>query len=212
MVGSRVLEGLLHLPEFSRIVAITRRPLGREAQRLANRIVTFGQLEAQLKGQACHTALCCLGAYYKEAGSEAAYREAVQLNVLAFARAALAAGARRFVVLSCHSADSTSRRAAARIQGETLDELTAMGFESLDILLPGPLLGMRRGKGVAQMAAMTVSLALGPLQKGGRESGRAIAASEVASGMLGAVKSGRRGIYRYEFSGIRALSKISSRS
>ena len=77
MVGSRVLEGLLQAPEFARILAITRRPLGRDSQRLANRIVLFGQLEAQLKGQICDTALCCLGGSYREAGSEAAYREAV---------------------------------------------------------------------------------------------------------------------------------------
>jgi uncharacterized protein YbjT (DUF2867 family) len=212
MVGARALEALLQAPEFARILAITRRPLGRDYQRLANRIVLFGQLETQLKGQSCDIALCCLGASYKESGSEAAYREAVQLNVLAYARAALAAGARRFVLLSCHSADSAARRTAARVQGETLDALAAVGFESLDILLPGPLLGMRRGMGLGQLLSMTASLALRPLQVGARESHRAIFASEVAAAMLGAARSGRRGVYRYEFSGIRSLSRMRGRT
>jgi uncharacterized protein YbjT (DUF2867 family) len=212
LVGSRVLDALLQAPEFSRIVAVTRRPLGRESSRLANRIVPFAMLEPQLKGQACDTALCCLGTSFKEAGSEAAYREAVQVHVLAYARAARAAGARRFVMLSCHSANSTSRRPAARALGETLDALSALNFESLDLLLPGPLLGLRRGAGLSQLLAMLVAAALRPLQVGAREPRRAVGVTRVAAAMLGAVRSGRRGIYRYDFSGIQALSRMRSRT
>ncbi len=212
LVGSRLLERLLLATDYARIIAITRRPLGRESQRLANRIVIFGQLEAQLKGQACETAVCCLGTSYKEAGSEAAYREGAQLIVLAFARAAKAAGARRFVMLSCHSADPGSRRPAERIQGETLNALTALGFESLDIMLPGPLLGLRRGLKLSDLVSMSAAAALRPLQFGARERHRAIGASQVAAAIVGAMRSGRRGTYRYEFSGIQALSRIRGRT
>jgi uncharacterized protein YbjT (DUF2867 family) len=198
MVGSRVLEGLLQVPEFVRILAITRRPLGRESQRLANRIVLFGQLEAQLKGQACDTALCCLG------GS--------QDNVLAYARAAQAAGARRFVMLSCATANPQSRHAAARVLGETLDALIAMNFESLDIFVPGPLLGMRRGMGLGQLLAMTAAAAVRPLQFGAAVARRAVSATQLAAAMIGATRSGRRGVYRYEFSGIQSLSRMRGRT
>ncbi|HEX3835793.1 MAG TPA: NAD(P)H-binding protein [Steroidobacteraceae bacterium] len=211
-VGSRLLEALLQAPEFGRVVAVTRRPLGRESLRLANRIVPFAVLEPQLKGQVCDTALCCLGATYKDAGSEAAFREAVQVHVLAYARAARAAGARRFVMLSCHSANSASRRPAARALGETLDELTALNFESLDLMLPGPLLGLRRGAGLPQLLSMMAALALRPLQIGARESRRAVTASQVAAAMLGAARSGRRGVYRYDFSGIQALARMRGRT
>jgi hypothetical protein len=212
MVGSRVLEGLLEVPEFTRILAITRRPLGRESSRLANRIVPFGQLEAQLRGQICDMALCCLGASYRDAGSEAAYREAVQTSVLAYARAAQAAGARRFVMLSCCAADSQARSPVARVQGETLDALTAMNFESLDILVPGPLLGMRRGAGFGQLLSMAAAVAVRPLQLGAAQPRRAIGAAHVAAALIGAARSGRRGIYRYEFSGIRSLSRMRGRT
>jgi uncharacterized protein YbjT (DUF2867 family) len=212
MVGSRVLEALLQAPEFGRVVAVTRRPLGRDSLRLANRIVPFAQLESQLKGQACDIALCCLGTTYKEAGSEAAFRESAQVNVLAFARAARAAGARRFVMLSCQSANPASRHSAARVQGETLDALTGLNFESLDLLLPGPLLGLRRGAGLSQLLSMTAALALWPLQVGAREPRRAVGASQVAAAMVGAARSGRRGVYRYDFSGIRSLSRMRGRT
>lgn len=211
-VGSRVLEGLLQAPEYRRIVAITRRPLGRESQRLANRIVLFGQIETQLMGQSCDMALCCLGASDEEARSEAAYREAAQINVLAYARAARAAGARRFVVLSCITANAASRRAPERVQGETLDTLTAMGFESLDILLPGPLLGLRRGMGLGHLLSMMLHMVVRPLQFGARQPHRAISVAKVTAAMLGAARSGRRGVYRYEFSGIQSLSRMRGRT
>jgi uncharacterized protein YbjT (DUF2867 family) len=157
MVGSEVLEALIQDAEFGRVLAVTRRPLGRDSPRLANRIVPFAQLESQLKGQTCDTALCCLGASYEEAGSELAFRESVQVSVLAYARAARAAGARRFVMLSCQSANSASRATPARVLGETLDALIGLNFESLDLLLPGPLLGLRRGGGLSQLLSMAAA-------------------------------------------------------
>ena len=87
-----------------------------------------------------------------------------------------------------------------------------MGFESLDILLPGPLLGVRRGVRLVQLLSMAMNLLVRPLQFGARASHRAIFASDVAAGMLGAARSGRRGIYRYDFSGILSLSRIRGRT
>jgi hypothetical protein len=115
-------------------------------------------------------------------------------------------------MLSCHTADSASRNVAARVQGETLDGLGALGFDSLDLLLPGPLLGLRRGSGVAHFASMTTAVVLRPLQFGARECRRPLPASLVATAMLGALQSGRRGVNRYEFSGIQSLSRMRRRT
>ncbi len=179
---------------------------------MANRIVQFAVLESQLQGQVCDTAVCCLGAAYRAAESAAAFRDSVQTHVLAFARAARAADARRFVMLSCQSANAASRHPAARLQGETLDALGSLGFESLDLLLPGPLLGLRRGAGVTQLLSMATAVAARPFQFGARECRRAVAASQLAAAMVGAARSGRRGTYRYEFSGIQSLSRMQGRT
>src|ERR1700732_3498936 len=108
--GGHALEALLGAPEITRVLAISRRPLGREHPRLANRIVQFEHLEAQLKGASCDVALCCLGTTRRQAGSQERFR-AVDLEcVLAFARAARAANAQRFVVISSVGARSEERR------------------------------------------------------------------------------------------------------
>jgi hypothetical protein len=46
-----------------------------------------------------------------------------------------------------------------------------------------------------------------PLLRGTRESYRGIAAQSVAQAMVGAARSGRRGVYRYTYAGIRALAE-----
>ena len=78
------------------MLAVSRRPLGREHPRLANRILPFEQLESQLTGATCHDAFCCLGTTLRQAGSEAAFRAVDHDQVLRFARTARQAGAERF--------------------------------------------------------------------------------------------------------------------
>jgi hypothetical protein len=90
LVGKNALDTLLDAPDIGRVFAVTRRPLGREHPRLANRIVKFDTLEAQLQGTTCHVAVCCLGTTIHQAGSQPAFRRVDVDYVLAFARAAKA--------------------------------------------------------------------------------------------------------------------------
>ena len=118
LTGQQALEVLLEASDIARVLAVSRRPLGREHSKLANRIVKFDALETQLKGASCDAALCCLGTTRRHAGSQENFR-AVDLGVvLAFARAAKAANARRFVVISSVGADAQSRNFYLRTKGE----------------------------------------------------------------------------------------------
>src|ERR1700734_3612145 len=105
LVGTHALNALLDATDIGRVFAITRRPLGREHPRLANRIVQFDQIESQLKGLTCHAAICTLGTTIRQAGSERAFQQVDIDAVLAFARTAKAAQAQRFVVVSAAGAD-----------------------------------------------------------------------------------------------------------
>ena len=61
LLGRQLLEVLVEAPEYARVTAVTRRPLGREHPRLANRIVAFERLDTQLAGLPCHDVFCALG-------------------------------------------------------------------------------------------------------------------------------------------------------
>jgi uncharacterized protein YbjT (DUF2867 family) len=204
LVGGEVLGALLAAPDFQRIYAVSRRALGREHARLANRIVQFDRLESQLKGLTCHTAFCCLGS--SAGSSEQEVRQIEFAYVLAFARAAKAAQAERFVLLSCARAEPGARTASLIAKNDVEEAVAELGFAAVDILKPGPLLGLRRQVQAGDLARMLVMPALNPFLTGAREPYRGIAARTVAAAMLGASRSGRRGVYRYTHAGLRALA------
>ncbi|TLY67602.1 MAG: oxidoreductase, partial [Gammaproteobacteria bacterium] len=118
LAGGCALDALLEAPDVTRVTAVSRRPLARQHPRLANRIVPFERLEAQLQGTRCDVALCCLGTSIRQAGSQQAFRALDVDCVLAFARAAKAAGARRFVAISSVGADPRSGNFYLRTKGE----------------------------------------------------------------------------------------------
>src|SRR5665213_625562 len=143
LVGARLLPLLLGASAYARVQALSRRPLPLEHPRLANRVLRFDvPLETQLKGLVCHDAFCCLGTSLRAAGGEAAFRAVDHDLVLAFARAALAAGAQRLVFVSAVGADAGSKNFYLRVKGETERALESLRPRSLDLLQPSLLLGM----------------------------------------------------------------------
>ena len=211
LVGSALLDALLEAPEFSRVVAVTRRPLLRENARLANRTVRFEQLAEQFAGFTCNTVFCCLGTTIRAAGSNEAFR-AVDLNlVLALANGARAWQAQRFVVISSVGANPHSRNFYLRTKGEMEQALERTGFASLEILQPSVLLGARREMRPLELVARVLAPLVNPLLVGKYKIYRGISSTTVAQAMLGAARSGRRGVYRYTHDGIVALSQKGAR-
>jgi uncharacterized protein YbjT (DUF2867 family) len=210
LVGTNALDALLDAPDIGRVFAITRRPLGREHSRLANRIVQFDKLETQLKGVTCHVAVCCLGTTIRQAGSQEAFRKVDVDYVLSFARTAKAAQAQRFVVVSSAGADAGAKNFYLHTKGEMEQAVANVGFASLDILQPGPLLGFRSPMRPLELGALLVMPLMNPFLQGAREAFRGIAVKTVGAAILGTTRSGRRGVQRYTYSGMHALARLKS--
>ena len=208
LTGGYALEALLGAPEIARVLAISRRALAREHPRLANRIVQFERLESQLKGVSCDLALCCLGTTRRQAGSQEAFRAVDVGCVRSFASVAKTAGARRFVVISSVGANPAASNFYLRTKGEMEQQLEALEFESLDILQPSVLLGWRGEVRPVELAVAALVPLLNPLLRGKYVRYRGISARTVAVAMLGATRSGRRGVQRYQWGGLQALARL----
>jgi hypothetical protein len=88
------------------------------------------------------------------------------------------------------------------------EALTGVGFQSLDILQPSVLLGWRGEIRPLDIAAIAVMPLVNPFLTGKREPFRGIPARAVAAAMVGVTRSGRRGVQRYTYSAIQALSRL----
>lgn len=208
LVGGFALKALLDAPEYTRVYALTRRPFGKEHPKLANRVVIFERMADQLKGLVAQDAFCCIGTTIADAGSQEAFRATDVDAVLLFARAARAAQATRFVVVSSVGASSQSKKFYLRTKGEMEEAVTDLGFVSVDILQPSLLLGPRAGLRPLEITGRIFAPLINPLLTGTREPYRAIPAETVGKAMLGAARRGARGVYRSTFSGIRQLSEL----
>ena len=209
LVGGLLLNTLLDAPDYTRVYALTRRPFGKEHPKLANRVVIFERMADQLKGLVAQDAFCCIGTTIAEAGSQEAFRAADVDAVLLFARAARAAQATRFVVVSSVGANSQSKKFYLRTKGEMEEAVTDLGFASVDILQPSLLLGPRKELRAARDHRPHLCAAHQPaahryargLSRDAGGDGRAARCSAPRA-------RGARGVYRYTYGGIRQLSEM----
>lgn len=164
LVGSHLLAGLLEDPQFGAVVSFGRRQLELTSPKLTQRLVDFTALNAANLATP-EVAFCGLGTTIGKAGSQQAFRAVDHDAVLEFAKAALAAGARCFALVSSLGADPNSRIFYNRVKGETEADLRALGFASLVIAQPSLLLGDRKESRPAERALIVASRFLGGLLK-----------------------------------------------
>ncbi len=151
-------------------------------------------------------AYCALGTTIKVAGSQAAFRAVDFDAVMAFARAAHAAGATAFGVVSALGASADSGTFYNRVKGEVEDALQSLEFHSLVIARPSLLHGDRQALGqparplerVAQMLAL-------PLRAVLPDSVRPIAAATVARALMRAVQQEHPGVRVLESGALQKL-------
>lgn len=138
VVGSRVLHHLLAREDVGRVIALGRRGLSVEHERVVSKVVDLGSREAMAGEipEEVSVAICCLGTTMKQAGSKQAFRAVDHDAVVRFGEAALAKGVQRFVVVSSVGADARSRNFYLRTKGEMERALERLGYPQLTVLRP----------------------------------------------------------------------------
>lgn len=138
VVGSRVVHHLLSRGDVGRVIGLGRRPAPLQHERLESRVVDLQSahsISAELPDD-LGVAISCIGTTLRKAGSKAAFRAVDHDAVLAFAEAARAKNARRFLLLSSIGASAHSRSFYLQTKGQTEDDLAKLGFPQLTIVRP----------------------------------------------------------------------------
>ncbi|MEP7283912.1 MAG: hypothetical protein ABI696_18180 [Rubrivivax sp.] len=184
---------------------VRRAPASPAAPHQQDHVVDFSALPPL---PAAHDACCCLGTTIKVAGSKGAFRAVDFDAVLAFGRAARAAGVARFAVVSALGADPGSRSFYNRIKGEMEAALIGLGFESLVIARPSLLTGDRDGLGQADRPAERFAVSLtAPLAGLIPLAWRPIAADTLARALLQALDTAAPGVTVLESAALQELGK-----
>lgn len=208
LIGTRVMEAAVGRDDL-RLVALTRReapmPSGAKMDMLIADTQQWEEAVAQVEPTA---AICALGTTWRKAGrDEAAFRAVDEELVLRFARAALTAGARNFVLVSSVGANPQAKAFYLRTKGQVEERLRKLGFHRLDILRPGLLRGPRSGdRRLAERLGILVSPLANLMLHGARRPYRAIDARIVARAALECASQRARGTFVHEYDAIRRLA------
>ena len=207
LVGGYCLRALLESAEWGRVVVLSRRELALpQSAKITQKIVDLHSLTAT-DFTGVQDVFCATGTTIRKAGSQEEFRRIDHEMPLAAARAALAAGAQQFVLVSSVGADPESKNFYLRTKGELERDLATLKFHAIHILRPGLLLGDRQefrpGERLATRIAPLLNLTLyGPLKRY-----RSVAAEKVGKAMVGAARREKSGIFVHEYDQIVQLAR-----
>lgn len=196
MIGATGLIGrdlAARLAASHELLLIGRRSAG--VTGVEERVGPMAEWPGFVAGEKIDVAISTLGTTIKQAGSREAFRAVDVEAVLGFARAAHAAGARQMLVVSSVGALPGARNFYMAMKGEVERELGRVGFDRLDIIRPGLLLGDRGGEPrLGERFGIAISPVINLLMRGSLDRFAAIDAKLVAAAMaalVGAQASGR---------------------
>lgn len=215
LVGAQVLERLLTVPEGPRVLAPVRRPLAIESPRLtafvgdladpAQDAALTERLRAATPG--LDAFVCALGTTIRRAGSREAFLAVDRELVLRLATLAHALGARQAILVSSVGASAQSGNFYLRVKGETERAISALGFERVDLLRPGLLLGDRDESRPGESIAKVLTPLTNPLLHGPLRRYRGIAADDVAAAAVALLDQSEPGRFVHENAGLLALAR-----
>lgn len=143
-------------------------------------------------------AISCLGTTMKQAGSRGKFRRVDFDYVLAFAKAAQRLGARHFILVSSVGAKRSSGSYYLSVKGEIEAAIARLGFERVDVIRPGLLLGDRREVRAGERLAMLLMPFLTPFLHGKLRRYRASRVETVARAIVALTAARVEGRFRHE--------------
>jgi uncharacterized protein YbjT (DUF2867 family) len=168
----------------------------RSTRRVSQEIIT--DFAGVLTLPSATIAACTLGTTIATAGSRAAFRAVDYDAVMAFARAALAAGVSHFLLVTAVDANPKARVFYSRVKGELERDLQTLRFERLDIAQPGLLLGERQERRPVEALMQRMDPMLRLFLQGPLDRYAGISAATLARALLALCEASAPGVYRHE--------------
>lgn len=198
LIGSQLLELLLDDGHYSKVIALSRKPLPRSHAKLENVVLAASDLKdhSELKADDVY---CCLGTTIKQAKSKEAFRKIDYDYPLELASLLKSNGASQYLLVSALGADKNSRIFYNQVKGEAEEAIGRVGYTSYHIFRPSLLIGPRKEARSGEEAAKVVYKMVGFLIP---DRYKGIESIKVARAMLSFAKEPRKGKFIHESSAL----------
>ncbi|ANQ50173.2 NAD-dependent epimerase/dehydratase family protein [Flammeovirga yaeyamensis] len=143
LIGTSLIEQLIDDENYSKIISIARRPLGKPHPKVSEVITHLENIDTLEIKEEINDAFCCLGTTMKKAGSKEAFYKVDHDYVLAFADLSKKLNVHSFNVITAMGSNKNSKVYYNKVKGEVQDHLIKLDFDVLNIYQPSLLLGER---------------------------------------------------------------------
>lgn len=196
LIGRSLTQLLLKSNDYGRVIALVRKPLGVQHEKLTEHQIDFNELNNLADFPQGDDIFCCLGTTMKKAGSKDAFYKVDFTYPYELAQRALKAGAKRFFLVSAMGAKLKSKVFYNRVKGELEDKISFLNYRTIYIFKPSLLRGKRGesrpGESFAQAITRIIPF-IGPWKKY-----HPIHADKVADAMMKVAKQEDKGCYFYQ--------------
>jgi len=194
LIGGQLLELLLSDTVYSKVIALSRKPLLISHPKLENIIVEANEIKDHKDFQA-DDVFCCLGTTIKQAKSKEAFRKIDFDYPLELARSLKSNEAKQFLLVSALGANKNSGIFYNKVKGEVEEAIDKVGFASFHIFRPSLLIGPRKetraGEDAAKLFYRIFGFMIPAKYKG-------IDSIKVARAMVSFAKENKTGIFIHE--------------
>ena len=210
MIGTYLLVQLVDDPYFDTIRVVVRRPFNNDNGRVETKLVDFNDYESlKLAIDGSDVVFCAIGTTQKKVkGDNALYRK-IDLDIPSkAARICKETGCKKFVIVSSVGASTRSSSFYLKLKGEMEAVIEETGLESIHIMQPSMLLGDRKEDRPAEKFMQKSMKLFGFIFSGPLRKYKAIEGKVVATAMLNAAKTDKKGVFRYTYNEILAMASV----
>lgn len=183
LVGSELINQLIHDSDFSTIKLFVRKASSIHHSKIEEYIFDFNDMNANAELIRGDVVYSCLGTTIKTAGSKEAFSKVDFTYVYNFAQQAKRNGVQTFVLVSSLGANANSSNFYLKVKGDIESDLARLKFKNLIIVRPSMLLGNRTEFRLGELVGKVIMKLLSFLFIGKLKKYKAIEAKTVAKAM-----------------------------
>lgn len=187
LVGKNLVALLAGDKRVEQVIAITRRPVSYDSEKIGNVVVDFERLDKHKDVFTGDALFSCLGTTLKQAGSVQAQRKVDLDYQLHAARLAADNGVAHYLLVSSSGANHKSKSPYLQMKGELQQRVNELAFARTSIFQPSLLLGERESFRLAENIGAAILPTLCKLP--GLQRYRPISGEDVARKMLNVATS-----------------------
>jgi uncharacterized protein YbjT (DUF2867 family) len=197
LIGSELLSVLLQSNAYTEVIALVRKSLNIQNQKLKEIITDFSnlsELKDQIKGD---VVFCCIGTTKAKTPDLALYRKIDHDIPIEIAKIAEANQVKQYHLISALGANAKSPIFYNKLKGETEDDLKKLAIASIHIYQPSLLRGNRKEKRIGEKIALILFKFIDPLLFGSLKKYRSIKTDVIALAMYQQSLKEKQGIFTY---------------